>query len=521
MMQTSPPSPRNVKGRDSMDSLSPAAQLELLKLSLAPAETFSQQLHDHLATGCRLLGMASGIMGHAEGGRYEIMAALCPPDGRSAGEECALEDTYCAEVVRRATCVAYPDISQNEEATSLPAYLDMPFESYIGIPIWTEGRLTNTLCFGDLSPCSTGFSAHDHALIELLAISLTQLMERQGAHRRLASELSNLRIAYQEMDMLFSHCHLPMAMMDFDGHWTRLNPALAQLLGMDSSTLQQGTLEDVSHPQDMVACQRALNAMQGGEMSHFEQPHRYLGRQGQIIEVKLSLDMIDGQDGGILSQHQDISELREQQESLARMRQKVARMSPEPTGIGNATVDRLLPIALLEQQLDNEIARSARHGHPLSILMLNVDAFTDFNRQFGRAAGDRALHQVASILRNATRKSDQIIQREDGTLIALLASTDPSGGIILAERVRQATTELHDLDHPITCSVGLTCYHPTPDTLALPHRLALLERAQHALKKAKRQGRNRVRYMDLELTPTSDAAMLMGFSQQPPSTADD
>ncbi|MDO6816350.1 diguanylate cyclase domain-containing protein [Cobetia amphilecti] len=488
------------------ENLGPAQLQALFALTLAPAGTFSEQLREYLVTACRLLGMTTGILGHAEANRYEIMAAVNPPPGKVEGAIAPLNETYCNEVVEQAGCIAYANIASTPALEAHPALKSMPFQSYIAAPVWTEGRLTGTVCFGDNSPRAADFSASDRALVETLASLLGGLIDRENARKRLTSELGNLRLAYQEMELLFSRCQLPMAIMDFHGHWTRLNPALAQLLGTERSELQRGALEDVSHPADMQACQEALLAMQAGEITHFEQPHRYLGRQGQIIEVMLHLDVIDSHSGVILSQHQDLSERRSHEESLARMRHKLASMAPPGPAVPSV-LDKLLPAEIFEQQLDGEIARSARHGQPLSILLLNVDAFTDFNRQYGRAAGDRALQQVSTILRNATRKSDLLSQRDDGSLIAVLGQTDSSGAIILAERVRHATAELHGLDGPVTCSIGLTCYHPAPDTLTLANRLELCERAQHALKKAKRQGRNRVRFLELEpVIPTDTFA---------------
>lgn len=513
-MQESLPLPSSGLAHIVNEHLIPEHLHALLALSLSPDTSLSQQLHDHLVTGCGLLGMKTGILGHAEANNYEITAAINPSPGREAGSECPLGATYCGAVVKHAACIAYPHISLMEGMTSHPAYQTMAFESYLAAPVWSEGRLTGTICFGDPSPRTHDFTPSECALVATLGVAVGQLMDRENEHQRLTTELKHVRATNQEMELLFSRCQLPMAMMDFHGHWTRLNSALSQLLGIEASELRRGSLEDISHPTDMIACRNALNAMREGELTHFHQRHRYRGRQGLMVEVMLNLDLVDGHSGIILSQHQDISEQLAHEESLVRLRHKLACLTKtHPTT--SAPLDNLIPMPLLEQQLDNEIARSARHGQALSLLMLNVDAFIDFNRLFGRPAGDRALRQVASILRNATRKSDVVSQREDGTLIALLTSTDSSGAIILAERVRHAVNALDGLGKPITCSLGLTCYHPTPDTLSLAKQVDLMERAQHALKKAKRQGRDRVRFLDLDPAHLPESALVPGRLSTP------
>ncbi|MEL0616888.1 diguanylate cyclase [Cobetia marina] len=500
------------------DSLLPEHLQALLALSLTPEPSHERHVEAHLDAGCRLLGMTTAILGHAESSRYEIMAAVNPPAGREVGGECPLEETWCSSVIAQAACVAHRHISAEEDTRAHAAYSCMPFESYVAAPLWSEGRLTGTLCFGDETPRQQDFTASERALVETLATALGQLLDVQRAKERTRSELDNLRLAYQKMEGLFSHCSLPMALMDFHGHWTRMNPAFSRLLGMEPKELTCSALEDISHPQDMLTCRQALSAMRTGDISEYRQPHRYLGRHGQMIDVMLELKVIDSRAGIILSQHEDISERRAHEASLTKLRHQLETRSPAAGRLPGSTLDKLMPFELIEQQLDNEIARSARHGQPLCILILSVDDLEDYTREYGHVAGERPLQQVASILRNASRKSDLLCMREDNSLMAILTSTDASGAIILAERVRHAAAELSGLDRPITCSVGLTGYHPAPDTMRLANRLELMDRAQQALKKAQRQGCNRVRFLDPDPVMPLDAGTLTTLPPKPAGT---
>ena len=90
----------------------------------------------------------------------------------------------------------------------------------------------------------------------------------------------------------------------------------------------------------------------------------------------------------------------------------------------------------LEQRFAGELERSTRGGRPLSILVLDLDWFKEFNDRFGHAAGDRALVQLAEALRRATRTSD-VVARLGGEEFAVLApETDEREGYLLAERLR-------------------------------------------------------------------------------------
>ena len=160
------------------ENLGPAQLQALFALTLAPAGTFSEQLREYLVTACRLLGMTTGILGHAEANRYEIMAAVNPPPGKVEGAIAPLNETYCNEVVEQAGCIAYANIATTPALEAHQALKSMPFQSYIAAPVWTEGRLTGTVCFGDNSPRAADFSASDRALVETLASLLGGLIDR-------------------------------------------------------------------------------------------------------------------------------------------------------------------------------------------------------------------------------------------------------------------------------------------------------------------------------------------------------
>jgi diguanylate cyclase (GGDEF)-like protein len=90
----------------------------------------------------------------------------------------------------------------------------------------------------------------------------------------------------------------------------------------------------------------------------------------------------------------------------------------------------------LEDRFAPELERSTRTGRPLSILVLDLDWFKEFNDRFGHTAGDQALVRLANALRRATRTSD-VVARLGGEEFAVLApETDEPEGFLLAERLR-------------------------------------------------------------------------------------
>jgi len=138
-------------------------------------------------------------------------------------------------------------------------------------------------------------------------------------------------------------------------------------------------------------------------------------------------------------------------------------------------------------RIDEEVKRHTRFGHPLSLVVLNVDHFKQLNANHGTAAGDEVLRDVARLLVKHSR-SFTIIARLDGDgFAALLANTPKAGAVTYSQRIR-GVIAAHLFAHgTVTASFGVA---------GLPADAAsaddLVAAAQRALADAKRLGRNRV-----------------------------
>jgi diguanylate cyclase (GGDEF)-like protein len=141
----------------------------------------------------------------------------------------------------------------------------------------------------------------------------------------------------------------------------------------------------------------------------------------------------------------------------------------------------------LEGRFAGELERSTRGGHPLAIVVLDLDWFKEFNDRFGHVAGDRALVQLAEALRRATRTSD-VVARLGGEEFAVLApETDEHEAYQLAERLRaevRATFARQQEKMTVSCGVaGFPVHGITTGEL--------LHSADRALYEAKEAGRDR------------------------------
>jgi diguanylate cyclase (GGDEF)-like protein len=141
-----------------------------------------------------------------------------------------------------------------------------------------------------------------------------------------------------------------------------------------------------------------------------------------------------------------------------------------------------------ERQLEREVGRTERFGHPFSLLMIDIDNFKNINDSFGHDAGDDAIRRISKVLSEGTRGIDLAARIGGEEFAVLLVETNQQGGFEVADRLRVAirTLEIPSAGH-ITASFGVAeC--PT-DAQTVPQ---ILKAADVALYEAKRKGRDQV-----------------------------
>lgn len=138
-----------------------------------------------------------------------------------------------------------------------------------------------------------------------------------------------------------------------------------------------------------------------------------------------------------------------------------------------------------------EIARARRYGHPLSMLLVDPDRLRELNETYGTEFGDECLRALAWVCRQESRTTD-VVGRVGGEEFAvLLPSTELSGGLVLAERIRErmARHVFPGDTRDVTCTVCVGVVELSEEAPSVDGMLAL---GDTAVQRAKEAGRNLV-----------------------------
>ncbi len=145
------------------------------------------------------------------------------------------------------------------------------------------------------------------------------------------------------------------------------------------------------------------------------------------------------------------------------------------------------------QQLTMEIERQKRYFTPLSLLMIDIDYFKNYNDTNGHLAGDQALKTIAMLIQQGVRQTDIVARYGGEEFSAILINSVKEDAKKTAERVREIVAESrfpNEKSQPngdLTVSIGVGTFSSSISTLT-----DLIREADNALYRAKGAGRNRV-----------------------------
>jgi diguanylate cyclase (GGDEF)-like protein len=161
-----------------------------------------------------------------------------------------------------------------------------------------------------------------------------------------------------------------------------------------------------------------------------------------------------------------------------------------------ATRDALTGLAnrrCFDDTLSAEWQRALRHQQPLSLLMVDVDNFKQYNDAYGHLGGDECLQRIASAVSSEMRANDLVARYGGEEFAVILPNQSLKGAAIVAERIRCRVEQLRlpnlgSKQHVVTVSIGAATALAAPEND--PSQLVAI--ADSALYRAKHMGRNRI-----------------------------
>jgi diguanylate cyclase (GGDEF)-like protein/PAS domain S-box-containing protein len=275
----------------------------------------------------------------------------------------------------------------------------------------------------------------------------------------------------------FESANIGIALVDLKGNFIEVNQELSRLFGCAREELETLNIGDLAAPGDKVQSLECLGDILAGDTLRGVSEARFLNKKGRTLFVEVSYGLARSCTGIPLYFTVSFRDITERKRLEARL---VQQASIDPL---TGALNRMR----IEERGRQELMRSDRYGHKLSLVLLDLDHFKLVNDTHGHAAGDLVLSAFGDIARSCLRLTDLLGRWGGEEFVILLPDTGPAGAGQVAERLR---ANLQSFCFPAgvraTASLGVASRRPG-ENLA-----GLIGRADGAMYRAKQDGRNRV-----------------------------
>ncbi len=310
--------------------------------------------------------------------------------------------------------------------------------------------------------------------------------QRHQAEQRQQELSTLLDLALSSADMAFWDVDL------VHGKVRSMNDRWYSMLGYQRTDLanEVKAWDNMVHPEDAVAREAAWQAHLTGQTPRFEAEFRMRHQAGHWVWLQARGVVIerdaDGRATRLVGTRQDITRAKQIEQLL-----RDQAHTDELTGIHNRR-------SFLDRAAD-ELARAQRHGHAVSLLMIDLDHFKAINDQHGHAGGDEVLRSFVRTARTVMRQSDVFGRVGGEEFAALLPHTGRDGARAIAERLLQQTRRHPAVwagATPVGYSISVGVAALDPGLAAADELEALMATADRALYRAKALGRDRLELAD-------------------------
>lgn len=340
-----------------------------------------------------------------------------------------------------------------------------------------------TTFYADISGSKITMAGREYSISVIRDIS-----ERRQAEALLkASEKQYRLLADNVTDIIFT--------LDLNLDFTYVSPSAGPVSGYSSDELREMKIKDMV---DAETFSRFAEIFQE-EMQTEKRFNRDLKRSrtleyplirknGATLWMEATLNFLRDANGaaiGIIGTARDITMRKLAEEALHRSEQRYQALSI----IDDLT--KLYNSRHFYAQLEKEIERSNRYQHPLSLLLLDLDKFKDFNDTFGHVEGDTVLSRLGEVVKRCLRDPDSAYRYGGEEFTIILPMTAREDAIVTAQRIqnefrKEVFTPAPGKEVLMSMSIGVSQYKPSEDMKAFVHRVDQL------MYHAKETGRDRI-----------------------------
>ncbi len=327
---------------------------------------------------------------------------------------------------------------------------------------------------------------HGSPLIRDGQVAGTISVARDITERKLMEE--KLRREEQRFRALVEHSSDIIVLLNLEGIITYINPAVEKVLGFKPEERIGAKGFELVHPDDMKFLTDSFNTLARDTNSPVIQGEMHLRHKDgswRTFEAVGSNLVNNNVVEAVIVNYRDITERKQAEDVLKESEQRYRELSI----IDDLT--QLYNSRHFYAQLEIEIERSNRYEQPLTLLLLDLDKFKEFNDKYGHVEGDYVLSRLGQVIKRCLRDPDSAYRYGGEEFTIMLPMTTSEEGIVTAKRIqtelrKETFSPVLDQNIYMTVSIGLAQYKPKEEMKTFVHRVDKL------MYQAKKNGRDRI-----------------------------
>jgi diguanylate cyclase (GGDEF)-like protein/PAS domain S-box-containing protein len=331
------------------------------------------------------------------------------------------------------------------------------------------------------------FEAVGSNLVNNNAVEAVIVNYRDITKRKLAEE--KLRESEENYRQLFDHSPAAIYRIDFkNGRVLKANDLFCEYFGCSQGEITSLSMYDFlteeSKKQFLERVEKMALGIEVPETVEYEG----FDKKGKRWCLQLHNKNIYDAEGHVVASDvvaHDITERKRAEEALRKSEQKYLELSISDD------LTQLYNSRHFYAQLEREIERSNRYEQPLTLLLLDLDKFKEFNDTYGHVEGDYVLSRLGQIIKRCLRETDSAYRYGGEEFTIMLPMTTSEEGMVTAKRIqtelrKEYFSPVSDQKINMTVSIGLTQYRLKEEIKAFVNRVDKL------MYQAKKNGRDRI-----------------------------